>query len=252
MASLGLSFSDPPDLEPVLPLSDYLVGRGYGLDRVEKVSRLLEVVELARRFAREAGFGAYLAAKSQDYDALVQAVRGRVAPGIPAALEVYFGSRKDGYLVVVSGLVGKHAYGPRLSDGDWTCLVTIMSPDATIDASAIRTILPHEWGHSFVKPAIENSRELAGRYAYLYPAVRTAMTKQNYGNLERRARGACPAGCHGEDRPAQRRSGDRRAHAPAGGRTRPSGTSPRCTTAGPSTSRTANGIRPSRTSSRSS
>jgi len=180
VASLGLSFSDPPDLEPVLPLSDYLVGRGYGLDRVEKVSRLLEVVELARRFAREAGFGAYLAAKSRDYDALVQAVRGRVAPGIPAALEGYFGSRKDGYLVV-SGLVGKHAYGPRLSDGDWTCLVTIMSPDATTDASAIRTILPHEWGHSFVKPAIEDSRELAGRYAYLYPAVRTAMTKRNYG-----------------------------------------------------------------------
>ena len=101
---------------------------------------------------------------------------------IPAALEDYFGARKDGYVVVVSGLVGKHAYGPRLSDGDWTCVVTIMSPDATTDASAIRTLLLHEWGHSFLTPAIESSRELAGRYAYLYPAVRTAMQKQNYGN----------------------------------------------------------------------
>jgi len=182
VASLGLYFSDPPDLEPVFPLSDYLVGRSYGIDRVERESRLLEVVELARRFAREVDFGAYLEAQSQDYDALLQAVRGRLAPGIPAALEGYFGARKDAYVVVVSGLVGKHAYGPRLSDGDWTCVVTIMSPDATTDASAIRTLLLHEWGHSFLTPALENSRELAGRYAYLYPAVRTAMEKQNYGN----------------------------------------------------------------------
>jgi hypothetical protein len=49
-------------------------------------------------------------------------------------------------------------------------------------AGAIRTLLLHEWGHSFLKPAIESSRGLAGRYAYLYPAVRTAMEKQNYGN----------------------------------------------------------------------
>jgi hypothetical protein len=182
VATLGLYFSDPPDLEQALPLTDYLVGRSYGIDRVERESRLLEVVELARRFAREADFGAYLEAKRRDYDALLQAVRGRLAGGIPAALEDYFGARKDGYLVVVSGLVGKHAYGPRLSDGDWTCVVTIMSPDATTDASAVRTLLLHEWGHSFVTPAIEGSRELAGRYAYLYPAVRTAMAKQNYGN----------------------------------------------------------------------
>jgi hypothetical protein len=182
VVALGLSFADPPALEPVFPLSGNLIGRSYGLDQVEKVSRLLEVVELARRFAREADFGAYLEAKSQDYDALLQAVRGRLAPGIPAALEGYFGSRKDGYVVVVSGLVGKNGYGPQLSDGDWSCVMTIMSPEATADAFAVRTLLLHEWGHSFVKPAIENSRELAGRYAYLYPAVRTAMEKQNYGN----------------------------------------------------------------------
>jgi hypothetical protein len=182
VAALGLYFSDPPNLEQILPLTDDLVGRSYGIDRVERESRLLELVELARRFAREADFGAYLQAKSQDYDALLQAVKGRLAPGIPAALEDYFGASKDGYVAVVSGLVGKHAYGPRLTDGDWTCVIMIMSPDATTDASAVRTLLLHEWGHSFVKPALESSRELAERYAYLYPPVRTAMEQQNYGN----------------------------------------------------------------------
>lgn len=178
VAALPLYFSDPPALEPVFPLSDYLIGRSFGIDRVERESRLLEVVELARHFAREVDFGAYMEAKHVDYEALLQAVTGRLPAGIPAALERYYGDRRDAYVVVVSGLSGN--YGPTLIDGDWTCLVAIVNLGLDAQGPAIRDLLLHEWGHSFVNPVVAENRSLVMEYESLLDAIQEEMTEQAY------------------------------------------------------------------------
>jgi hypothetical protein len=184
VAALPLYFSDPPALEPVFPLSDYLIGRSFGIDRVERESRLLEVVELARRFAREVDFGAYMEAKRVEYEALLQAVTGRLPAGIPTALERYYGDRRDAYVVAVSGLSGN--YGPTLIDGDWTCLVAIVNPGLDAQGAGIRDLLLHEWGHSFVNPVVAENRSLAMEYEHLFDAIQEEMTKggQAYGQWE--------------------------------------------------------------------
>jgi len=182
VGSLALRFSDPPTLEPEFPIGDYLVGRSYGWGRADQERRLLEAVELERRFAVEADFASYLEATQEDYDRLVAMARTNIPPGLPDTLENYFGTRHDAYVVVVSGLSG--SYGGMIEDGDWACLTAIVTFEPEY-ASSVWMTVAHEWCHSFVNPVLAAHNDLVQSYAGLFDdRMREAMSSQAYGNWE--------------------------------------------------------------------
>ncbi len=182
VGGLALRFSDPPGLEPAFPIGDYLVGRSYGWDRDDQERRLLEAVELMRQFAVEADFAGYMQATRDDYAELLESARANIPPGLPDTLEDYFGTRNDAYVVIVSGLSG--SYGPSIVDGDWTCLLAIVT-FAPQNASSVWTAVAHEWSHSFVNPVVAEQSELVQSYSGLFnDRMRAAMGQQAYGTWE--------------------------------------------------------------------
>ena len=181
VSGLMLCFSDPPELQPVFPISDYLAGRSCGLERAARERRLLEAVELMRRFAVEADLAAYMDAKREDYAELVATVRANVSSGLPTVLEEYYGAHNDAYVVIVSGLSGN--YGQAIVDGEWSCLAAVVVPSSG-DASWLQFTVLHEWSHSFVNPLVAGERELVESCAGLFDPISSSMAEQAYGTWE--------------------------------------------------------------------
>ncbi len=177
---LALCFGDPDALEPVFPLDDYLCGRSYGPDRRSRERRLLEAVELMRRFSEECDFLSWFESKRGEYEALVSSVMSRVPPGIPAALEKYFGqSFAGGYAVIISALSGNYAAYIDAGDGQWIFCIVHARPR---DTQSLWGLVVHEWSHGFVNPVTAAHSNLVDRYRHLFPPLEAAMRRQAYGS----------------------------------------------------------------------
>ncbi|HCW51513.1 MAG TPA: hypothetical protein DGR79_05540, partial [Clostridiales bacterium] len=184
VAKFASCFSDPPALEQIFPFGDYLCSRTYGIDRTAREARLLDLARRMREFYRDADFGSYLDSRRRYYDDLVAEIERALTPGIPRALESYFGTGHSAYLVVVSAFSGN--YGNILEDGDWTCAVAVISGTMAKRlsggelSSALWSLTVHEWSHTLVRHAFDAHEELIASYSHLYRPIARAMSELAY------------------------------------------------------------------------
>lgn len=176
---LALSFSDPPSLEQVYPLADYLVHRAGG-DR----EALLELAVRLQGFAVESDFAAWWEKHENDYKAIEDEWKQVIeARDLLGTLETYFGQwRFDALAVIPSGFVAG-GFGGTIQDPEGTWALACIGPAAAgvpVDEETLEFLVYHEVGHSFVDVLAEEHSELVKRYEKLYYPIEDRMSGQSY------------------------------------------------------------------------
>jgi hypothetical protein len=171
-----------PDLNLVYDYDDYLVQRAGGRDRLEAFRLALK--DLAAR----SGFSDFVVRWRDEYS---EWVNGTTFDGEKVIdwLEAFFGAEASEYHVVLApSLFPGGGYGPLLTGTGGERLVFQIvraqgsssgDPDLPtgpeLEAQAI-----HEWGHSFVNPALAPDRSRLEALGFLFQPVRRAMRRMAY------------------------------------------------------------------------
>ncbi|MCK4421355.1 DUF4932 domain-containing protein [candidate division WOR-3 bacterium] len=178
-----LYLSDPPDLNLLLPFTDYLKRRAGG----EK--QLNQFVDELRDFAHETQFMAFFETHKGTFQQIVgdayKKIEGIDYIGI---LEKYYGMKQHSYnIILVSLFTG--GYGPRVKRVDGTYdIFNICGPMRVKNGFPIfgtmesfRHLAWHEFSHSFVNPTTERFHKQIAKYSSLYDPISDRMKKQAYG-----------------------------------------------------------------------
>jgi hypothetical protein len=135
--------------------SEVLVRAG-GRDSLETWLRLL------RHFVTESNFMAFMDSSRHYHEQLEHNVSALLEPDLVQRLEEYYGMRQDGYEIILAPLM-KGGFGPRIeiAPSRWR-LITVASPSAYaadtlcfFTSAGLRTLVWHEFAHSFVNPLTE-------------------------------------------------------------------------------------------------
>lgn len=178
-----LHLSPPPQLEVVVPFSDYAKRKAGGEDG------LLRFVEHMRDFAEKSSFGSFFEKQRSWYDELIAATLADMGDqDYITTLESYFGEGQHSYSFILAPLF-QGGYGPRVVREDGTCDVySIIGPQAADGGSLVfgspesfRNWMWHEFGHSFVNHLTDESLDEVDRCAGLYEPIAETMKKQGYG-----------------------------------------------------------------------
>lgn len=181
-----LCLSPPPDLAWQLPLAGTATGDLLGAALLE------DWVVALRGFADQSQFARFYAQHQPYYLHLVDRVekelRGRDLLG---PLEAYYGMQLREYHLVLSPLLHQGGFGPRLPVGDGDYLgYSIVGPDAmggqgpTYSYTHLRTLVWHEFGHSFVNPLIAARREQLQARVELFVPLQARMVEEGYPTWE--------------------------------------------------------------------
>jgi len=172
-----MCLSDPPDLDVVMPFSEYHINRAGGAAILE------EFVEALRSFCLESGFEDFWNGHQDFY----VDVESRAHNDIPLestikALEDYFGVEQHGYHVVLAPLfVGNYGHWIEVSDS--SIIYAFLGPQK-IDRGIpvdFGGALFHEFAHSFVNPLTgEFSRAYKNPWR-LYEPIEDKMRSMGYG-----------------------------------------------------------------------
>lgn len=180
-----------PDLEPVNGYSEYLLQRADGTANLEAFRQAL------MQLAAESNFGEFYRQQrpylQKTLEAAVQGFEGEQAV---AWLEEFYGSKYDDYYII---------FAPAFFPGGGYGGIDVTKADGTKQIyqiirengkstgepnfGSVTRILPtaiHEWGHSIVNPALDQSMEKLKVLQPLYEPVKSLMTRgqQAYGNVQ--------------------------------------------------------------------
>jgi len=152
-----LHCSEPPALELTGAPPSEIIQRAGGSDSLDAW------IALVRRFVEESGFTAFLAENAPYYRRLAEQVEGLLEPDLLQDLEAYYGMHEDGYRIVLSPLT-KGGFGPRVEvrPGAWWVYAVASPAEYSSDtlrfytAAGLRTLVWHEFAHSFVNPLTES------------------------------------------------------------------------------------------------
>ncbi len=184
--SFALSLGPLPDLDLIRPYDPDLLSRFGGK------SAPLEELRLALRdLAREAQFEAFLKKHETDYARWCSGTEFD-RDGTVALLERFFGNRENEFhLILAPAMFPLGGYGPSFRDKDGRTLVyQVIRADARRDDGpnfpakrSLEALALHEWGHSFVNPALDAMPERVANLRPHFDAVATLMKAQAYGTL---------------------------------------------------------------------
>jgi hypothetical protein len=179
-----LHLGTPPELDIEIPLTDYLVGRAGGREK------LMRFIELLRDFADRSRFIDFFQKNKGFYDETVQSVNDNFKDiDFIGVLEEYYGQKQHSYNIVLAPMF-KGNYGPRINRKDGTSdIFNIVSPRRIEEGllyfgskDNFEHLAWHEFSHSFVNPLGERHREELEKYASLFEPIRSKMTSSAYGN----------------------------------------------------------------------
>ncbi len=183
--ALAVHLSDPPDLTPIVPLSQIPVGWKEDVG---------PFVRLLRDFYRDTNFGVFFA----NHQALYQLAEGRfrsVVSTVDLAWypRFYGDARKGRYLMILAMNNGPASYGPRVILPDGTeeryavigCQKTDSSGAPAFGASYLPDVI-HELNHSFVNWLVhERKQEFAVADRVYAPVAEKMRNPPNaYGDSE--------------------------------------------------------------------
>lgn len=182
MARVGFAFdapvivmlhcSDPPALRLTGTLPPEIVQRAGGRDTLEAW------VALVRQFAEESGFAGFAEENRTYYAGLAGEVERMLEPRLLEDLEAYYGMREDGYRIILSPLT-KGGFGPRVevAPGSWWVYAVASPAEYSADtlrfytAAGLRTLIWHEFAHSFVNPLTESHWQELTAYHRLLDSI---------------------------------------------------------------------------------
>jgi hypothetical protein len=179
---LALTFSDPPALEQIYPVCDYLRGRS---PRGEQDLR--DFMTRLRDFATVIRWDEWWQANEAQYRLLEEHCRLVYTSLDPLGiLERYFGERLDALVIIPSGMIAC-GFGGTIEDPLGTWAINCFGPATgrmLPDSAFLDGIVLHEGGHAFVNHHAAENRDLVRKYASLYSPISVDMQRQAYGNWE--------------------------------------------------------------------
>lgn len=174
-----------PELPLAYPYSEYLIKRADGQARLEEFRQAL------CDLARESDFPRFFLNHRKDYDRWCESTcfeRGKAV----AWLERFYGSAGGEFrLVLAPAMYPSGGYGATVTsaDGRKTVyqVVRVAKDEKGVPVfpkgDGLMALSLHEWGHSYVNPALEAHAERIQRLGSLYEPVRAVMKKQAYGTI---------------------------------------------------------------------
>ncbi len=174
-----------PELELRYEYSDYIVQRAKGRDRLERFRWALKDLADESNFLEfykswQPRFTEWLAASSMDGDKIV------------TWLEAFFGQQaSEFHLLLAPAMFPGGGYGAIITDENEELISfqiirekgeSKAAPEFPTDKE-LEYLSLHEWGHSFVNPALEAHEDVVGRLQRFYNPVAKAMNRQAYSNV---------------------------------------------------------------------
>ncbi len=179
-----LHLNPPPELAIEIPLTDYLITRAGGREK------LMRFIDELRDFSKQTDFMAFLREHEEFYRETIQSVEENFQElDFIGVLEGYYGQEQHSYNIILAPMFNGN-YGPRISRGDGTYdIYNIVSPRQIKEGilyfgskDNFEHLAWHEFSHSFVNPLGEEHREELEKYASLFEPIRGKMTASAYGN----------------------------------------------------------------------
>jgi hypothetical protein len=182
--SVMLHLSSPPELAVKQPLTDYLIRRGGGKEK------LMRFIEYLRDFAEQSRFMAFYRKHKEFYEETIQSVNDNFKDiDFIGVLEGYYGQKQHSYNIILAPMFNGN-YGPRISRKNGTLdIFNIVSPRQIKDGilyfgskANFEHLAWHEFSHSFVNPLGEQYRKELEKYASLFKPIQSKMSASAYGN----------------------------------------------------------------------
>ncbi|MCC7262688.1 MAG: DUF4932 domain-containing protein [Candidatus Latescibacteria bacterium] len=181
-----LCLSPPPELEWQLRPAGSTTGDLLGTPLLD------DWVAALRDFADQSQFNRFFAQQTPFYYHLVGQVEKELqGRDLLGPLEAYYGMRLREYRLVLSPLLHRGGFGPRLPVGEGEYLgYSIVGPDAmgsqgpTYSFQHLRELVWHEFGHSFINPLIAGRSEEVQARVELYVPLQPRMASNGYPTWE--------------------------------------------------------------------
>ena len=150
--------------------------------------KLQEFLQALRDFAVESDFVDFFERNQEFYLAIENRTKDTLGDMTPATLENYYGAKQNSHSIIIVPLLGGVGYGPRVERGDSSLdIYNIMGPQKLEEGlpdfgtvEYFRSIVWHEFGHSFVNPIVFAHTEEVAKYESLYDSVKDLMSRQGY------------------------------------------------------------------------
>lgn len=176
---LMFCLSSPPELEIIVPFSEYLISRAGNATILEDFVRAL------RDFYLVSNFDEFWQSHHDFYSDVEKRASANIdLTGTVQKLENYFRAQQHGYHVVLAPfLVGN--YGPRVKVNDSFDIYSVLSP-MRIDGNVpiFGGALFHEFAHSFVNPITDEFRSEFKNPERLYEPIAAEMSAMAYDEWE--------------------------------------------------------------------
>jgi hypothetical protein len=158
-----------------------------GAERARGVASLEAWLEQLRDFARISDFGSFFRAHAGLYALMEEATRKKLVRDYAADLEAYHGIRQASYTIILAPLLVGN-YGPRRSrpDGRFD-IYGVLGASGTSDGvpqfgsvERLRTLVWHEFGHSFVNPEVDRLGDVVEKSKKLMDPIAAKMRASAY------------------------------------------------------------------------
>jgi hypothetical protein len=177
-----LHLTDPPALEPIVPIPDSIAARAGGAERLD------EFLDALRDFAVDSGFLNFYASQAPFYHAVSGEIVAKLEGISPSTLEDYYGTTQHSYRIIAAPLFHSGGYGPRIlhDDGRYDIYSVCGPHGANGDLpdfgkpDRFRDLVWHEFSHSFVNPIVDAHVEQVEKYAALLAPLKRPMAMQAY------------------------------------------------------------------------
>ena len=189
-----------PDLEPKTEYSDYLIGRARSNNPLGRIfgsggQEILEDFRLAFiDLNAESEFRSFFNRHRDDFKVYLEEAMGDFDAGRKIEWLTEFSGRdsdNEYYTILTPAMFPGGGYGPsvKLPDGSYQFYQIIRERGASQDAPEFpagiefNRLTLHEWGHSFIDPAVEAHRDyILEHLTDHYHKVEDSMQAQAYGN----------------------------------------------------------------------
>ncbi|MGI6359117.1 MAG: DUF4932 domain-containing protein [Bacillota bacterium] len=195
LTNLGYTYDAPiafichlgplPDLELQHEYSEYIVGRAHGRERLERFRSAL------KDLAAESNFMEFYRSWQPRYQQWVEAANmdGEM---VVNWLEQFFGQEASEFQIILApAMFPGGGYGATVTTAEGEKIsfqVVRERGESTAEPSfpsglGLEYLSLHEWGHSFVNPALEARSDLVGRLVRFFRPVSREMKAQAYGSV---------------------------------------------------------------------
>jgi len=178
-----LHLGNPPLLEVKSPLTDYLIGRAGGKEKLD------QFISALRGFAEESKFMDFYKENKEFYSKIEAGVKSTMkGSNYVSDIEDYYGMTRGAYTLTLGPLLHPGGYGPRVERDDGSLEVFYIGGPKGVynglpvwgDSRMFRYIVWHEFSHSFVNPTTDIFADEVNRYSSLMDPIAEEMKDMSY------------------------------------------------------------------------